>query len=225
MAGRKYAPTETRFLEKFEKGKPGECWEWFANKNGAGYGLLWDYERRRKILAHRYSYERHHGVSLPAGIGVVIMHTCDNPACVNPAHLVAGTIRANAKDMVQKGRNRYIIPANAPPPPHRVGSAHGGAKLTEEQVQAIRAAHGSRASVAQQFGVSAAYVKHIRSGKAWKHVDGYTPPPPRLTEEQIRAIRAVPATRGSRAMLAEQYGISQDYVKSIRRCRTWKHVL
>lgn len=57
-------------------------------------------------LAHRHAYAAAHGLEVCKDLrGVVIMHSCDNPACVNPAHLSAGTQQDNITDMMRKGRN------------------------------------------------------------------------------------------------------------------------
>ena len=165
--------TENRFRAKFTVGAPNECWNWRANKNGMGYGLLWDLERHRKVLAHRYAYELHHGVTLPKGSSVVIAHTCDNPACVNPRHLWATTILGNTRDMDAKGRRRNVRTANNTLPPHFVGSAHPRAKLTEQLViryrKEIAAGKGIR-PLARETGLDRRTLTRMRDKKSWRHV-------------------------------------------------------
>lgn len=171
MTGKR-APTEIRFREKFHSGSPDECWPWLANKNGMGYGLIYDNERKRKVLAHRYAYELHHGCTLPKGQSVVIMHTCDNPICVNPSHLSLGTMKTNYDDMAAKGRRRIVCTV-ANLGPQRRGSACPQAKLTEEMVRKIRAdiAGGEPTrAVARRLGMDASTIRHIRDRKSWKHV-------------------------------------------------------
>lgn len=79
----------------------GSCWEWQKSKNPCGYGQL----KYRGILerAHRISWIVFKG-SIPEGMSV--LHTCDNPGCVNPNHLWLGTQGDNMKDMHNKGRHR-----------------------------------------------------------------------------------------------------------------------
>lgn len=69
---------------------------------GKGYGQF--YRRKREpVGAHRFSWELANGRPVPAGRQV--MHSCDNPPCVNPAHLSVGTSADNHRDKSAKGRN------------------------------------------------------------------------------------------------------------------------
>jgi hypothetical protein len=153
---------ETRFLSRFwsqvDRNGPGGCWLWTGNKGTFGYGIA-------KIggiqfRAHRYSYEAYHG-SIPEG-DWVIRHTCDVPACVNPAHLVIGTRLDNARDRDRRGRNGLT------------GEKSPGSKLTEEQVREIRrewtGAFGQPKEMARKYGVKASTLYAIVQGKTWKHV-------------------------------------------------------
>jgi hypothetical protein len=83
---------------------PGGCWEWTAGRDRDGYGRFWVYGITS--YSHRVSFMIHHG-HLP---GNCIMHTCDNPACVNPDHLRPGTHTDNMKDMKEKGRSKIGHP-------------------------------------------------------------------------------------------------------------------
>lgn len=110
------------------------------------------------ITASHFSWERTNGV-LPAN--KFVLHTCDDPRCVNPAHLFLGGYKENAIDMVNKRR-------------HPFGEKCGKAKLTWDQVRQIRAMHkprkrGSGApAIAKKFNISAQNVLEIIRGNLWK---------------------------------------------------------
>lgn len=76
------------------------CLEWKGNRDKDGYGLL--KVDGKNVRAHRRAYELWHNRTLEQG--EVVMHTCDNPPCFNPLHLVAGTHTENMRDMDDKGR-------------------------------------------------------------------------------------------------------------------------
>lgn len=94
-----------RFLKKIEMIPFHPCWEWTAAKNEKGYGVFGVGKETDK--AHRISYRIFVG-DIPSGM--FLLHSCDNPGCVNPNHLRPGTNSENVQDMISRGRN-------SPPPP------------------------------------------------------------------------------------------------------------
>lgn len=76
------------------------CWEWTGSRNRQGYGRF-SYEGGRFVFAHRYMFELFFG-QIPQGM--LVCHRCDNPSCVRPEHLFAGSARDNALDREAKGR-------------------------------------------------------------------------------------------------------------------------
>ena len=85
-----------RFWSKVNKDK--DCWEWTAALNENGYGRF--YLDGKEYRAHRWIF-----IQLNKWEPEVVMHTCDNPSCVNPDHLRGGTIEENNKDRDEKGRH------------------------------------------------------------------------------------------------------------------------
>lgn len=93
---------EQKFWEQVVRGAEDECWIWTgATARGYGHGNT----SAGHFYAHRQSYEWAHGVTLDPK--TVVRHHCDNPPCVNPAHLAAGTQLDNMRDMVARGRGRW----------------------------------------------------------------------------------------------------------------------
>lgn len=87
-------------LRKKVKENEGGCWEWQGCKNGRGYGHT-TYRKNRCVRAHRVSWIVWNG-DIPEG--KYVCHKCDNPGCINPAHLFLGTHKENMRDMKTKNR-------------------------------------------------------------------------------------------------------------------------
>jgi len=147
-------PMREHFEQWFVRGKPDECWEWLGSTNPkrGNYGA---YAYARKMRgAHVVALELD---GRPVPKGMYACHTCDNPKCVNPAHLYVGTPQQNVDDKVSRGRQRK-------------GTSIHSAKLDDKAVFYIRHSSLSDKMLAQLSGVSDGAIRHIRNGKTWKHV-------------------------------------------------------
>lgn len=144
-----------RFWEKVEKGDG--CWNWIGGVNPHGYGYLCGDGHGGSLLAHRVSYTIHKG-QIPNGLHVC--HACDNPKCVNPNHLWAGTNVENHKDALQKGRKHS-------------SAVHPAVKLDSESARQILSLGQTTPAVrlAEMFGVHRSTILDILNGVTWGIVD------------------------------------------------------
>lgn len=155
MAQEKFSIRNIRSFWRKTVKSPGGCWVWIGCTDRDGYGQIG--VNRHQLKAHRFSWELHYS-AIPEGL--CVCHRCDNPSCVNPEHLFLGTNQDNTRDKVSKGRQP-------------VGSQMPLAKLTEEEVAAIRqliADGRPQAQIAREHGVTPAVVCHINKGRTWRHV-------------------------------------------------------
>lgn len=129
------------------------CWTWNRSKID-GYGQV--NVGGKKMAAHRYSYQLFNGEPLGELLGC---HSCDNRACVNPAHVFPGTSQENMDDMKLKGRS-----------PVNHGENNPMAKLTWDDVRAIRLIGHSQtwAETGRMYGVKPELIAGIVRGKYWK---------------------------------------------------------
>ena len=132
--------------------KTNSCWLWQGTKNDYGYGIFL-LPGEVPVRAHRFAYELWKG---PIPDGFVVMHSCDNPPCVNPAHLSIGTKLDNNRDASLKGRTP-------------TGTRHWNGRLTDEQIADIRTDPRTHVAIALDYGVSQSHVTRIKGGKARKH--------------------------------------------------------
>lgn len=137
---------------RVDRSSANGCWLWTGSRNG-GYGTI--SVGGKALRAHRLAYELTHG---PIPQGAVVMHTCDNPPCVNPGHLKAGSQLDNIQDMLNKGRHRALRGEESP-----------SAKLTDDAVEQIRISDEPGTVLADRFGVSTAAIGCVRRGQSWGH--------------------------------------------------------
>lgn len=141
---------EDVFLEQVKK--TPTCWLWQGCCSSPGYRNF------HNEGAHRWMYRYTHG-TIPEGKW--ILHHCDNPPCVNPKHLYAGTQDNNERDKVIRQR--------VPKHPGELSYNH---KLTNEIVLSIRSFQGKLSSrkTASKFGISSSHVAFIWNRKRWGHL-------------------------------------------------------
>lgn len=120
------------------------CWDWPAATDKYGYGMF--RLNGKGVSAHQASYRIHHG---PIPSGLCVLHSCDRPICVQPAHLHVDTHAANTREMLERGR-------------------HTQTRLTEAEVSWVRQSPLGNTRIAQMLGVHRTTIYDIRHGRSWK---------------------------------------------------------
>ncbi len=124
--------------------KSGECWLWTGAIGSDGYGMV--KMQGKQCHAHRIA------LGSPPGW---VLHHCDVQLCCRPSHLYVGDAKDNARDRKERNRN---VPSS--------GEMNGQAKLTERDVQVIRAG-GDPKELCKRYGVTISHVYRIRRGERW----------------------------------------------------------
>lgn len=198
-----YRPVEERFLDKFSIGRRDKCWPWKGCVS-RGYGYIrgersTDGSKVRNILAHRFAYERALG---PVPDGMFVLHYCNNPLCVNPAHLRIGTHRDNMDDLKKSGR--------AVGRPKR-------STLTTKQVATARkmlAMGHTQKDVADKIGVHRTTVQRLMGYMGLMSISQI--PRSKLSDEERRQIIEL-LQKGERvARIAKQFDVDRKTIRNIR---------
>ncbi len=139
---------------------PNGCIDWNGSLTSGGYGnLKWE---GRTVRAHRLVFQLMKG---PIQDGLVVMHSCDRPVCVNPDHLSVGTMLDNCIDRDSKQRGGHG---------HTPGELHGCSKLTESQVIEMRKLRATGDftyyQLGEMFGVAYQTAHKACSGTTWCHL-------------------------------------------------------
>lgn len=159
-----------RFWSKTEQVTESGCIIWLAYSTKNGYGQVG--VGGKVLRAHRVAWELANG-SIPEGSDV--LHKCDTPSCVNPAHLMLGSQTKNMADMVLKNRDA-------------IGEKHGNAKLRLNSVIDILESTNGPSELAKKHGVSPSTVCDIRAGRSWVRAASGSP---KLTPEAIEQLALI----------------------------------
>lgn len=181
--GRPRASVDDRFWPKVDMRRQDECWPWTGNRTRAGYGRFRDAESGKSVPAHRVSLQLHGVVFAP---GDFVCHRCDNPPCVNPAHLYVGDHASNMRDRRERqreARGPALVAAmlntratgerhgsRTHPEQSPRGERHGMAKLSTDAMvtaRSLRNAGLSYSEIGRRLGVAQTTVSRALRGKSW----------------------------------------------------------
>lgn len=148
--------SKERFESKFEVVDSG-CWEWRGSRNKSGRGNF--SLKGLRLYASHVAWMLYKLEGVPSG--KFVLHTCDNPPCVNPEHLYLGTQSDNMQDVWDRNRR-----------PRQRGSKSPSAKLSETQVRELREERSRRGTstpkLAKKYGISKSQAWNIVSESQWR---------------------------------------------------------
>lgn len=168
MRARRDTDLETRLWTRAHVDEATGCWLWRGATTNSGYGLL--RIAGISIRANRLAWSLSRKQEIPPGM--CVMHICDRPACINPAHLEIGTHADNMADMSRKGRATRGSKDSAKRGLNK-GERNGHARLSEGAViniRALRDAGFTMQKLATLFRTSIGNIHKVVSGDSWRHI-------------------------------------------------------
>jgi ribosomal protein S25 len=159
-----------------EDGSPDldKCMIWIAYKDKDGYGTFSYAPSMYK--AHRISFEMYYGF---IDLNMDILHSCDNPSCVNPLHLQQGTHQENIKQRDMKGRTN-----------HPIGDQNGKSILTNNKVKQIlididNNKYNNVFEIADKYGVHVTAIRKILNSITWTHITNQLTTPLQTIKDKV----------------------------------------
>lgn len=211
-----------RFWSKVDIKSSNECWNWIGTLDAGGYGKLYmSHPKPTTLMAHRVSYFIHNNNRLPDN--KIVMHTCDNPSCVNPDHLKMGTQKDNVLDCVKKDRRSPQDGENN----HRAILSNDDALKIKDLYQTGKYNHRE---LGDMFGVHGGTISNIVQGKTWTDVVGDIKIPKnkitnRLSKLDVLNIKEMlNSGKYSRQKVAELMNTSYANICCIANNKTWQNV-
>lgn len=205
--------TISHFWSKAAVKGEDDCWEWLAGKTKFGHGVF--YLKRKWIGAHRMAFLIQNGFLPSKESGLLIMHDCENPGCVNPKHLLEGTVKQNSNypgclKKLRKNATRLMV-FNQGPNHVRFGTIHS------EKTKAV---------LSQKATIRGGWHKGLKRSELTKQrislaARGENSSHAKLTDEKVKEIFFLD---GKYSAIARIYGIDPSIVSRIKARKAWKHL-
>jgi hypothetical protein len=144
-----------RIWAKVARGGIEECWPYMGGHDSKGYGSagIRNNGKFKSYRCHRVIFEAVRGYSCSH-----VRHSCDNPPCCNPFHLLPGDAVSNVQDMIERDRLAR-------------GERTGTSKLTDEIALILLHDERPSSTMAGMLGISVSAVRRVRAGQTWSHLN------------------------------------------------------